>query len=144
MKKRILEQTMGRRPFVKCLLAVCSIATLGHGGAVFAAEDSTALSRWNSMTPEQKETIKKRWADFKAMKPEEKKEIVDSYQAFMALSEDQRKTIEKNYEHWKTLSKEEQDAISKRYAEWKNLTEEQRSSLTEQLKGGSDATKSAK
>ena len=145
MKDFFQERNFSRRNFLRGLAAVFALSFLGAGSVSTAGTDDAALSRWNKMSEDQKDLIKKRWAEFKAMKPEEQQEILSSYQSFRSLSEEQQKQIQKNYEHWKTLSKEQQDAIAKRYAEWKSLTEEERAKLSEQLKGESDgAGKTAK
>jgi thioesterase domain-containing protein len=96
-----------------------------------AADSSDAQAKWNQLTPEKQELVRKRWTDFKAMPRERRDQLRAAMQRFAGLSPESQEHIRENWKSWKSFSPQQREEIRKNYARFQAMTPEKRAALNE-------------
>jgi hypothetical protein len=89
------------------------------------------LSKWNSMTPEQRERLRENYRLWKDLNEADKTKLDQKLREFKALSRDEQKRVRDNYSLFINMDAVQQKMIIKRYEKWLQLTKEQQQLLQE-------------
>jgi Protein of unknown function (DUF3106) len=84
------------------------------------------LERWRSMTPEERERIRRRYHRWKELSPERRERILERRKRWRELSEEQRRSLMRRREIYRSAPPEEKRVIEKLFRYWRGLPPEQR------------------
>ena len=107
----------------------------GKGARMAQAGEVTPekLDRWRSMTPEERERLRKRYLRWKSLSPERRKQILERRQRWSKLPEEQRRFLMQRREIYRNAGKEEKRAIEKLFRRWRQLPPERRQAMRRNL-----------
>jgi hypothetical protein len=91
------------------------------------------LAQWRSMTPEQRERLRKRYLRWKTLSPERRKQILERRQRWSKLPEEQRRFLMQRREIYRNAGQEEKRAIEKLFRRWRELPPERRQAMRRNL-----------
>jgi Protein of unknown function (DUF3106) len=91
------------------------------------------LDRWRSMTPEERERLRKRYLRWKSLPPERRKQILERRQRWSKLPEEQRRFLMQRREIYRNAGEEEKRAIKKLFRRWRQLPPERRQAMRRNL-----------
>jgi predicted Fe-S protein YdhL (DUF1289 family) len=98
----------------------------------------TALDRWNSMSPEQRERalqklpperqqqIRRRLERFNSLPKEEQDRLRSRYERFSSLPPDRQQTVRRQIRNWSQLPDERRPVVSREFDQLRRLTPEER------------------
>jgi uncharacterized membrane protein len=72
----------------------------------------SARERWNNLTPEQKDRLRKRYKWWKSLSPEKKAKIRERYRQ---MSPEQRRRLREKLKRWQNLSPERKKQLREQY-----------------------------
>lgn len=87
------------------------------------------LDRWQNLSEDQKEILRRRHARLKDMDPAQLEKIKQRYQRFKNLPPEAREKIKKNWERLQGLPPEKRAALRERFERWQNLSPDQKQKL---------------
>jgi len=73
------------------------------------------LREWQSLSPEEKEQMRRRMQQLNRMEPEDRRHFQRLFEQWQQLSPQERRQIESALEQWDRLSPEEREAIRRRF-----------------------------
>ncbi len=88
------------------------------------ADPSDARRRWESLSPEQKQRLRKRLEQWKNLDPDQKARLENRLERLKNLPPEQRQRVIKNWRRFKNLPPEKQRRIREKYKRWQTLDEE--------------------
>lgn len=91
------------------------------------------LARWRSMTPEERERLRKRYLRWKTLSPERRKQILERRRRWSKLPEEQRRFLMQRREIYRNAGQEEKRAIKKLFRRWRQLPPERRQTMRRNL-----------
>jgi hypothetical protein len=91
------------------------------------------LNRWRSMTPGERERLRKRYLRWKSLSPERRKQILERRQRWSKLPEEQRRFLMQRREIYRNAGKEEKRTIEKLFRRWRKLPHERRQAMRRNL-----------
>jgi hypothetical protein len=96
-----------------------------------ASDTTDAQAKWNQLTPEQQELVRKRWDEFKAMPRERRDQLRAALRRFASLSKESQQRIRENWQTWKSMSPSDREKIRRNYARFQAMSPEKRAALSE-------------
>lgn len=91
------------------------------------------LERWRSMTPEEREKIRRRYHRWKDLSPERRERILERRKRWRALTEEQRRSLMQRREIYRSAPPEEKRVIEKLFHYWRGLPPERRHAMRRDL-----------
>jgi hypothetical protein len=91
------------------------------------------LERWRTMTPEERERIRRRYHRWKELPPEQRERILERRKRWRELPEEQRRALRKRREAYRNALPEERRAIEKFFRQMRQLPPEQRHAMRRNL-----------
>jgi hypothetical protein len=108
---------------------IALILILGSVTAWAQASPSDQIEEWNKLTPEQKETLRRRYQAFKRLTPEQQQEVLANREQLRKMAPAERKIVLENYSAFQQLTPEEQRFLHQKFQRWKRLPPERREQL---------------
>jgi len=147
---------MNRREFfLKGLLGVMALPVIGSIARAQNSVEQTpatptpdpsgeARQRWDSLTPEQQQKIKERWARFKDLPPQKRRRLLKAWRRFQQLPPERRQQLRQKWQRFQQLPPERRDVLRQRFRKWQTLPPEKRQQLRQryrriQRRGGQTA-----
>lgn len=91
------------------------------------------LTRWRTMTPEERERYRKRYHRWKELPPERRERILERRRRWRALPEGQKRFLRERREIYRNAWPEEKRAIEKFARRWRQLPPERRHAMRRKL-----------
>ena len=91
------------------------------------------LERWRTMTPEERERIRRRYHRWKELPPEQRERILERRKRWRELPEEHRRALRKRREAYRNAPPEERQAIERLFRHWRRLPPEQRHTVRRNL-----------
>ena len=91
------------------------------------------LERWRTMTPEERERIRRRYHRWKELPPERRERILEGRKRWRELPEEQRRSLMRRREIYRNAPPEERQAIEKFFRYWRHLPPERRHAMRRDL-----------
>ncbi len=110
------------------------------------------LERWNKLSPEKQEELKRKYEQWKGLSEETRKKVLDNWDRFQKMSQSERREIMKNlreferlglaekvrikehFEHWRSLTPERREEIKRKFRKFKALSPEEREAVLERIR----------
>jgi Protein of unknown function (DUF3106) len=87
------------------------------------------IEEWNKLTPDQKDTLRRRYQAFKRLTPEQQQEILENREQLRKMAPAERRIVLENYSAFQQLTPEEQRFLHQEFQRWKRLPPERRQQL---------------
>ena len=91
------------------------------------------LERWRTMTPEERERIRRRYHRWKELPPERRERILERRKRWRELPEEQRRSLMQRREIYRSAPPEEKRAIEKLFRYWRGLPPDRRHAMRRDL-----------
>jgi hypothetical protein len=105
----------------------------GHQVARSGEVTPEKLERWRTMTPEERERIRRRYHRWKELPPERRERILERRKRWRELPEEQRRFLMQRREVYRSAPPEQQRAIEKLFRYWRGLPPERRHAMRRDL-----------
>jgi hypothetical protein len=124
-----MKKQISRRHFLK--LTGLALIAGGLVSKVQASESaqSPARERWNKLSEDEKQKLRKKWQAFKSLPPERQEKIRENYRKFRSLSPERQERVKTRIRKFKSLPPERRQEVRQKWrARRKNRVRRERSS----------------
>ncbi len=90
---------------------------------------SKSDKKWESLSPEEKKKLRKKYEEWQSLSPEEKEKIRRRMKRLNKMSPQERKTYQQLHRKWRHLPPEDRKQLQKELNNWENLSPQQQEEI---------------